>query len=271
MPDLMHPYCDSFFFEGDPGSIVFLIHGFTGSPAQMRLLGESLAERGHSVRCIRLPGHGTSMGDMARTHWRDWLGAAESELDTLLKTYPRVRVVGFSMGGVIALNLAARRREPAFDRVVTVSAPMAFQNRAILLAPVAWPVKRYVYWEKGLREGQLGMPYSAGYPGMPLRSVAHLQAMMRRTRRLLPDLSKPILVIQSLKDESVDLRSPQVILGRVASAYKEEVLLENSWHNCLTGTERQRAFDEIARFLSLDPDSLPTVPGGLSEAPIPAG
>ena len=60
--------------KGDHG--VLLIHGFTGSPSHMRLLGEALAERGYSVRGIRLPGHGTKPEDMKNVSWQDWLLSA---------------------------------------------------------------------------------------------------------------------------------------------------------------------------------------------------
>lgn len=52
-------------FRYDKGSVgCLLTHGFSGSPFEMRELGEYLAEKGVSVLCKPLPGHGTTPHDM---------------------------------------------------------------------------------------------------------------------------------------------------------------------------------------------------------------
>ena len=71
MQDFSSPLCQPFDFpEGDHG--VLLIHGFTGSPAHMRLIGEELHQRGFAVRGIRLPGHCENEEAMGRATWQDW-------------------------------------------------------------------------------------------------------------------------------------------------------------------------------------------------------
>src|SRR5438270_13533902 len=87
-----------------------LIHGFTGSPWDMRPLGDALAARGYRVKGVRLPGHGGEPEAMAGVSARDWEEACETALDSLAST-PRVFVAGLSMGALLALLLAARRPE----------------------------------------------------------------------------------------------------------------------------------------------------------------
>ena len=70
------PVCQPFDMEGD-GHGVLLLHGFTGSAAHMRLLGEGLHARGFTVEAINLPGHAQTMDAMAATGWQDWLDAAK--------------------------------------------------------------------------------------------------------------------------------------------------------------------------------------------------
>ncbi|HLY83237.1 MAG TPA: hypothetical protein VKQ71_09625, partial [Acidimicrobiales bacterium] len=53
-----------------------LLHGFTGSPWSMRPVAEALAATGFTVELPLLPGHGTSVDDLAETGWEDWSGAA---------------------------------------------------------------------------------------------------------------------------------------------------------------------------------------------------
>src|SRR5215470_18932258 len=83
-----------------------LIHGFTGTPWDVRPLGEALARAGHAVRAVRLPGHGTTPRAMLEATAPDWLLACDEALAEL--PGPRVAVAGLSLGALLALVLAAR-------------------------------------------------------------------------------------------------------------------------------------------------------------------
>ena len=96
-------------YRHDGGEIgVLLCHGFTGSPQSMRPWGEYLAERGLTVSLPLLPGHGTRWQDMQVTGWQDWYAEADRALRELTDRCSRVFVCGLSMGGTLALRLAAR-------------------------------------------------------------------------------------------------------------------------------------------------------------------
>ncbi len=56
---------------------VLLCHGFTGSPQSLRPWAEYLAGAGLSVSLPRLPGHGTTWQEMARTRWEDWFAEVD--------------------------------------------------------------------------------------------------------------------------------------------------------------------------------------------------
>ncbi len=99
-----------------------LIHGFTGTPYEMRYLGERLAASGVTAIAPRLPGHGTTVADLARTTWRDWTCAVERELDASRARYARVALVGQSLGALLALELASRRRDVV--AVCALAAPL---------------------------------------------------------------------------------------------------------------------------------------------------
>ena len=75
---------------------VVCVHSFTGTPYEMRYLGERLADGGFHVRGVLLPGHGTSPEDLDRTTWHDWTGAVEAAFDELRTDFERVAVVGQS-------------------------------------------------------------------------------------------------------------------------------------------------------------------------------
>lgn len=93
---------------GSGRDAALLIHGFTGSPWDMRPLGEALADAGLHARGIRLPGHGLSPETMLTVSWRDWERAVFEALDEL-GAYRRVFVCGLSMGALLGVIAAAYR------------------------------------------------------------------------------------------------------------------------------------------------------------------
>jgi carboxylesterase len=103
---------DPFFFPGDDRAVL-CIHGFTGTPYEMRFLGEQLATRGMTVRGIALPGHATRIDDLYDKTWRDWVDAVVAAYDELAARSRGVVVVGQSLGGLLAMYLATLRRPVA--------------------------------------------------------------------------------------------------------------------------------------------------------------
>jgi esterase/lipase len=84
-----------FFLEGGPIGVL-LIHGFTGSPPEMRMVGDYLHQRGLSVSGPRLPGHGTSLEDLNRRRWTEWTYYVEGALADL---HPRSAQFTFEGAG----------------------------------------------------------------------------------------------------------------------------------------------------------------------------
>ena len=97
----------SFYLPGGSRGIL-LVHGFTGSPPEMRPIADYLNQRGISVSAPLLPGHGTSVKDMNRCKWTDWANATENALKELRSKCKSVFVGGLSMGSLLALNLGTK-------------------------------------------------------------------------------------------------------------------------------------------------------------------
>ena len=86
---------DAFFWQaGKTGAL--LIHGYTASAAEVRLLGQYLHARGYTISAPLLPGHNTFPADLNRQRWTDWTRAAEQAYKN-------------SKQNVIAFSFAANR------------------------------------------------------------------------------------------------------------------------------------------------------------------
>ena len=103
---IMHSAEPFLFKGGDIGCL--LVHGFTGTPKEMRTLGEFLAEKNYTVLGIRLAGHASKPEDIIRTRWRDWLGSVEDGIHLLHQSCSQVIVAGLSMGGMLTTIAASR-------------------------------------------------------------------------------------------------------------------------------------------------------------------
>lgn len=244
--DFTAPVCQPFFMEGD-GHGVLLIHGFTGSAAHMRLIGEDLNAQGFTVRGINLPGHATSMENMGRTDWQDWLGAARSAAADMKERYEHVSVAGLSMGGVITLLLA---EEMELTACAPISAPMAVQNKLMPFAKLAAPFMPMTWWGGDPnRFSLLDEDYNYGYPGFPTKCAASLAKLIKMARGNLHAVTCPILAVQSHADETISADSADVIMAGVSSKVKSTLWLDNVPHVCTISPERPRISRAVGELL----------------------
>ena len=241
--DFSAQVCQPFDLKGGKHGVL-LIHGFSGSAAHMRLIGEELHRRGFTVKGINLPGHGTSMEDMAKTTWQDWLQAAKEAFLQMKKECDRVSVAGLSMGGVLTLLLAEQMDVCC---AMPISAPMAVQNKFLPFAKAASLFVKTVYWDSDEKRSSLmDMNYHYGYPGFPTRCAADLAKLIGMARRNLHCVTCPVLAVQSRADETISADSADVILAGVSSEKKAALWLEKVPHVCTISPEWPRIADAMA-------------------------
>ncbi|WP_329417009.1 alpha/beta fold hydrolase [Streptomyces sp. NBC_00704] len=226
---------------------VLLCHGFTGSPQSLRPWAEHLAGQGLTVSLPLLPGHGTRWQDMALTGWQDWYAAVDRELRALRRRCARVFVAGLSMGGALALRLAARHGE-AVDGVVVVNPA----NKVHGLAARALPVARHVVrTTKGITSDiAKGGVLESGYDRVPLHSAHSLRTFLRLVDGELPQVTQPLLLLHSVHDHVVPPADSARVLSRVSSTDVTEILLEQSYHVATLDHDADRIFEESYAFIA---------------------
>src|SRR3954451_8798123 len=84
-------------------SRALLIHGFLGSPRELRPLAQELAGAGVTARGVLLPGFGADIARLKRIQAEDWLTAARAAWEEIREGASRTTLIGFSMGGAVAL------------------------------------------------------------------------------------------------------------------------------------------------------------------------
>ncbi|MCC6191943.1 MAG: alpha/beta fold hydrolase [Anaerolineales bacterium] len=240
------PGAEPFFFPGGSTGAL-LIHGFTGAPREVRPLGEALAAAGLTCLGARLAHHGTQPEDMFRSGWHDWMASALDGYHLLRDQCATVFALGLSMGGLLALALAARLPVAG---VVTLSTP----GRPLLdgmtwRARLAKPISRFIpFVDKGPPDPNAD-PGHVAYPRYPVRAVAELRALLAAVDALLPALRVPALVIHSQGDASVPMANGEYIYQRLGSADKQLLRLRQSGHILTEDVEREQVFAAARTFV----------------------
>ena len=227
-----------------------LVHGFTGTPEEMRPLGEAPAAQGFPVCAVRLAGHGTDVTELARTPWTEWFASVEDAAARLRATVPRLAVAGMSMGALLALHLAATR--PAeVAALVLCGTPLRLAGWRVRALPVVirvpWLARRYAFIPK--ENGgpdvadHVARAASPSYRVTPLAGVIELLRLQRVVRRELKRVGQPALLLHGRHDHTVSLANLALLRGRLGSHTIETHVLERSWHVITIDHDRE----EVAR------------------------
>jgi carboxylesterase len=228
-----------------------LIHGFTGTPRDLAGLGEALQGHGLTVHIPRLPGHGTNSRDFLESGWRDWLRCSTDAYADLRTRCARVHLVGFSLGGLIAVLLAARF---AVERLVLLAPALQTTNPLLPLTPLLGMVVSRVPWPL------TGTPdtddedtavltreyWRWRYPAQ----AASLLRLKRMARRSLPRVTADTLTLAGALDRSVPVSVLELIEARLGSQRKTHVVIEGGAHRLLSGETAPRVVETVVGWLT---------------------
>jgi carboxylesterase len=228
---------------------VLLCHGFTGSPQSLRPWAEYLAAAGLGVSLPRLPGHGTTWQEMARTRWEDWYAEVDRAFDELQARSDEIFLMGLSMGGCLALRLAELRGQ-AVSGLVLVNPSLTADNK--LLFAVIPAVKHLVPSVKGIAS-DIKDPDAkeAGYDRTPVKAVATLPGLWKTTQEHLNDVTQPVLVFHSTTDHVVGPASIKLLSQALPANQVEVRDLANSYHVATLDHDAEAIFAGSLEFVRM--------------------
>lgn len=220
--------------EHEHASAVLLIHGFLAGPAEMKSLGERLHADGHHVLGVRLKGHGTSPWDLRSRNWQDWFASVERGYDIIRAYSDSLHIVGFSTGGLLALQLAAAHPGEQIKSVSSVSAPIIFRNKNLIFVPLLHRANQLVSWvsSEGLvpfRPNQSENP-EVNYQHVPIRALYQLQQLIQRITEKGLKIDADVYLYQSDKDPVVEARSVKKLFELINADSKEIIEINSDTH-----------------------------------------
>lgn len=235
------------YFRSAVGSSAFLLlHGWSASPESLRFLADGLVKAGFPVLAPTLSGHGASAEDMGRSGPVDWFREAHEAARLLADVFGQVHVLGVSMGGALAIQLAACAPH-LVKSLTTVNAPV-FMRSATFAEDVV-NASSGPYLEHWSQAQFFGPPVAEfAYRNRLKKSGADLYAMCGLARDLLAQVYCPTLVCQSIRDTIVPSSNAEEILDRINAVSKRAVYLDKSFHVSQLDIDRDVVVAEAVAF-----------------------
>lgn len=244
--DLTKPY---FFKRGPIG--VMLVHGFTSSPNDLRILGEYLAERNLSVYGVRLQGHGVHHEVLKKTSRFDWFYSLKRAADILKKEVKKVFLVGFSMGG--NLSLLFSELEEGVKGLILVNTPIYTKEKRYIFwfIPLIKRFKKFKTkeWVKNM-DHYFEMRDHGSYFRTPLGSAWQFYKLVQDSKKVLPHIFIPVYIIQSTKDERINPESADFLIRKIGSQDKRIDYIETDKHQIFANfSKKEEIFEKIYNFI----------------------
>lgn len=235
---------ETFFYPGGRLGLL-LLHGFTGSTAEMQPMGRFFHKLGYTVYAPLLAGHGTTPEDMAKTRWPDWWQSAVDAYDYIKRAgCEKIAVAGLSMGGVLTMRLSYHRDPSA---LVMLNAPVDVRDKRIRWARYMHYVRPYIS-RSGTKASHIESELFP-YHRSPVACIASLWQLINVVKKEMEHVTTPSLIIQSTHDETVEPYSGDYIYSHIGSHYKEIKHFEKSGHIITLDKEREHVFQATADFL----------------------
>jgi len=244
------------FALGDGPDACLLLHGLTGSPAEVRPVGEALAQAGFRAVGPLLPGHGTTPEDLYLVSRGDLLAAAESAL-LGLRGAQRIYLCGLSAGALLCIELAARSwaREglPDLSAVALLAPAIEFCGASWVFTSLVGRLpslpfilgkgSRDVVKEPDQREGVDG-----SYSAIPMRWGAELRALSREALERARRVRAPALILHGARDRTVAASGARRLAKQLASPRVELRILPRSGHVLPLDVESEEVCGSVVSF-----------------------
>ncbi len=211
-----------------------IIHGFAGSVSEIEPLNKYLINKGFSTLCTKLKGHSENPKDLCKVNYIDWIASAEESLIKLSVQCEKIIIVGFSMGGLIAVNLALKHD---IDGIITLSTPI-----------YCWDIKRIylnILSDFKTKNFKNLKHYIKAINRIPFSAMVNFKILLIKTKPKFKKIRCPIFIAQGLLDDTVHYRSADYIYSKVSSKKNILKYYNNSNHIICHSNENCELFHDI--------------------------
>lgn len=245
---------------------VLLFHGLTGSPFEMRKYAKHLHNDGFDIYCFCLAGHGDD-ADMSNMTSENWVNDSMAHYELLRPKYEHFFLAGLCLGSVVALRLAQEYNNATGIMCLSTTLFLdgwRFPWYAFLMPVALFSILRfyYVFAESdpyGIKNENtrekikkiISKSRESGFAmdNYPFVCVYELVLLSRKVRKEINKVNIPLLLVHSKEDDLASIKSANFVCDNVASAKKEFVVLNDSYHMILYDNEKDLVFEKSVQFM----------------------
>jgi carboxylesterase len=259
---------------------VLLVHGLTGTPTEMKQFGRTIAKKGFTVACPALAGHCDSIEALTKTTWQDWYRSIENAFDALKEECDQVFIAGLSMGALIALLVAANRKNEVAG-VILLSTTFfydgwnvsKFKQKVLLPIVLHTPLKYIMQWEEpapyGIKDERTRALVHAilenrdsqaadkiGYFKTPATVILESVRLIKATKKLLNQVIAPTLIVHSTEDDMASIQNARFTQNHIASNIVDVFFLDDTYHVLTLDKRKEDVALRTAKFCQAQIDRL---------------
>ncbi|MEI5995441.1 alpha/beta hydrolase [Candidatus Enterococcus mansonii] len=221
---------------------ILIIHGFGGNEKEILYLHEYLKKNNLASFWIRLTGHDGNKQNFSKATADQWIADVTSKLNELEKTYTAITCIGFSMGGLLAIQLSQRK---SVDQLILCSTPIYLYNAKVIIQDI---IEGVLY----KKQEQLAY-YFRSAQTTSIRSCFQFLSLLQKTKKKLKNNTqflsdKKILILQNRKDETTHFKSAYY-LAKAGSTNVTLKMYENGRHQLFLGENKNMAVEDIKKFI----------------------
>ena len=262
------------FFYKSGDAAVLLIHGLTGTPAEMRPIAKRLVKRGFSVMCPQLAGHCGTENELKRSTWRDWYRSIDHAFEALKREHAQVYVSGLSMGALLALKLADEKGQRV-NGLGLLSTTFFYdgwnmpQLKRKLLLPLVLhtPLKYFLSWDEttpyGIKCERTRAMVHAVLENRDARAsekvgifrtsaitILESTRLIRSARAALPQVISPTLIVHATEDDMASIKNAHYVKNHIASDKVETFFVDDTYHVLTLDKRRNDVAQRLADFFT---------------------
>jgi carboxylesterase len=217
---------------------ILLIHGFAGTRNEIRPLYDYLCDKGFDVYMPVLAGHEGTQKELSASKYRHWIESVEIEYEKLSQKGKNIIVVGFSMGGLIAVHLFDKFQ---FEKLVFVNTPIYY-----------WDVKKILgnIWSDLLKREYSNMKrYFKSGTDKPLKTLIQFAILLKNSKQKLVNIKCDTLILQSKNDDTVKASSAEYLFNSL-QGQKDIKYYNGGNHQILNSEISNLVCEDIYKFIT---------------------
>ncbi len=243
---------EEIYIEGGNTGILML-HGFSASPLSFKPMASAFNQRGYTVYCPRLAGHGRTAGELGKVEKEAYYKSVDRKLVEFYKKVDKVFILGHSLGSLLTTYLAANHD---LDGIILMSAPFlpvkagldldTLHSAAAVIGKVADKLPRanprYLIHTDYLEKHGL-------YSEFSIKGLEIVIELIVDARDNISKVDEPILVIQATHDPLADTRGAEFIVNKAKSRIKKVIYVDSVSHRFYIGDKMPLIVEAVCEFI----------------------